>query len=155
MNQKITIFAVLLVVFFSFYLLNIILKKYEPELEELNGENMQEENITEPQDLEVEILKTGEGVQSQAGDTVSVHYTGTLTDGTKFDSSLDRGQPFSFTLGQGRVIKGWEQGVLGMTIGEKRKLTIPAYLGYGDSGSGALIPPGATLIFEVELLAIN
>lgn len=154
MNQKIVSLGVLLVVVFSFYYLNTIFKKYEPELE-LKEENMPEENNTESKDLEVEVLQEGEGAQAQTGDSVSVHYTGTLVDGTKFDSSLDRGQPFSFTLGEGRVIQGWEQGVLGMTIGEKRKLTIPAHLGYGDSGSGSLIPPGATLIFEVELLAIN
>jgi len=155
MNQKIIYLGVLLVVFFSFYFLNTIFKKYEPELEKLNEENMQEEDITKSKELEVEVLQRGEGAQAQTGDNISVHYEGVLTDGTKFDSSLDRGQPFSFTLGEGKVIQGWEQGVLGMAIGERRKLTIPAHLGYGDSGAGALIPPGATLIFEVELLAIN
>ncbi|MFH1643079.1 MAG: FKBP-type peptidyl-prolyl cis-trans isomerase [Patescibacteria group bacterium] len=156
MNQKIITYSMtFLVVFFSFYFLNEIFRKHEPEVEILNEEKMPEEKNTESESLEVEILKGGEGEQAQIGDTVSVHYTGTLTDGTKFDSSLDRGTPFSFTLGEGRVIQGWEQGVLGMTVGEKRKLTIPAHLGYGDLGSGELIPPGATLIFEVELLSIN
>lgn len=93
---------------------------------------------------------TGEAV-AQNGQTVTVHYTGKLKDGTKFDSSVDRNQPFSFTLGAGEVIQGWDLGVLGMKIGEKRELTIPASLGYGASGVGP-IPPNATLIFEVEMI---
>ncbi len=105
--------------------------------------------------LQTEILQEGTGAEAINGNTVSVHYTGLLEDGTKFDSSLDRGQPFSFTLGSGQVIKGWDLGVLGMKVGEKRKLTIPSELGYGERGAGASIPPNATLIFEVELLGIN
>lgn len=92
--------------------------------------------------------------KARAGDYVSVHYTGMLEDGTVFDSSVERGQPIEFPLGVGRVIKGWDQGILGMCVGEKRKLTIPPSLGYGESGAGP-IPPGATLIFTTELVAIE
>ena len=100
-------------------------------------------------------FETGQGASPQNGQTVSVHYTGWLTNGTKFDSSLDRDQPFSFPLGQGRVIKGWDIGVASMKVGGKRQLVIPAKLGYGNSGAGNAIPPRATLIFEVELLGIR
>lgn len=103
----------------------------------------------------IEVLKEDSGGVAKAGDTVFVHYTGWLTNGQKFDSSLDRGQPFSFQLGAGQVIKGWEQGILGMKVGEKRHLTIPPELGYGSRGAGNMIPPNATLIFEVEMLEIK
>lgn len=105
--------------------------------------------------VKIETLRLGVGVEAQNGDDVVVHYTGTLQDGTKFDSSLDRGTPFSFTLGVGQVIKGWDIGVSGMKIGEKIKLTIPPDLAYGANGIPGAIPPNATLIFEVELLGIN
>jgi FKBP-type peptidyl-prolyl cis-trans isomerase FkpA len=105
--------------------------------------------------LQIEILKKGTGPAAQSGQTVSVHYTGWLTNGTKFDSSVDRQQPFQFSLGRGQVIKGWDEGVTGMKIGEKRKLTIPPDLGYGAQGAGGVIPPQATLIFDVELLSAS
>ena len=108
-------------------------------------------NTTE---LKIEVTQKGSGPVAEDGMSVSVHYTGKLIDGTKFDSSLDRGTPFSFTLGQGSVIKGWDQGVLGMMVGEKRTLTIPSELGYGSAGAGASIPPNATLVFDIELLDV-
>lgn len=97
----------------------------------------------------------GTGPEAKSGDKVTVHYTGWLTDGTKFDSSLDRNRPFSFTLGANEVIAGWDQGVAGMKIGGKRKLTIPPDLGYGAAGAGDVIPANATLVFDVELLKIK
>ncbi len=113
------------------------------------------EVITTPSGLKYQVLKTGKGSFAMKGQMVSVHYTGWLTDGTKFDSSVDRGQPFRFTLGAGQVIQGWDIGVAGMRVGEKRKLTIPPDLGYGAAGAGGVIPPNATLVFDVELLGIS
>lgn len=105
--------------------------------------------------LIIEDIQTGEGSEAQAGQEATVHYTGWLTDGTKFDSSKDRGIPFSFPLGAGHVIKGWDQGVQGMKVGGVRKLTIPPAMGYGARGAGGVIPPNAVLVFEVELLSID
>lgn len=106
-------------------------------------------------DLIIEDLKVGDGAEAQSGKTVTVHYVGTLTNGNKFDSSRDRGEGFVFPLGKGRVIKGWDQGVAGMKVGGMRKLTIPPDLAYGDRGFPPVIPPGSTLVFEVELLAVS
>jgi FKBP-type peptidyl-prolyl cis-trans isomerase len=110
--------------------------------------------VTTSSGLQYIDLTIGTGATAQAGQTVSVHYSGWLENGKKFDSSVDRGQPFSFPLGTGRVIKGWDEGVQGMKVGGKRKLIIPSSLGYGARGAGGAIPPHATLIFEVELLGV-
>ena len=109
-------------------------------------------NVTE---LNIEDSKVGTGAEAVAGKSVTVHYTGWLTNGTKFDSSKDHGQPFTFQLGAGQVIKGWDQGVAGMKVGGVRKLTIPPSLAYGANGAGGVIPPNATLVFEVELRGVN
>jgi FKBP-type peptidyl-prolyl cis-trans isomerase FkpA len=108
--------------------------------------------VTTATGLQYEDLTEGAGAEAKAGQTVTVHYTGWLTDGQKFDSSKDRNDPFAFVLGGGMVIKGWDEGVQGMKVGGVRKLTIPPQLGYGVRGAGGVIPPNATLVFEVELL---
>ena len=108
----------------------------------------------ELKDLKIEELAEGTGRQAMKGDTIAAHYTGWLEDGTKFDSSLDRGEPLEFVCGVGMVIKGWDMGVVGMREGQKRRLTIPAHLGYGAYGVPGCIPPNATLIFEVELVKV-
>ena len=113
------------------------------------------ETITTESGLQYDDLLVGEGEAARAGATAIVHYTGWLLDGTKFDSSLDRGVPFEFTIGRGQVIKGWDEGVASMNVGGKRELVIPAELGYGDQGAGNVIPPGATLKFEVELMGLR
>ena len=111
--------------------------------------------ITTASGLIIEDIKVGDGDEARAGQFVSVHYTGWLTDGAKFDSSKDRNDPFEFGLGARQVISGWDEGVQGMKVGGTRKLTIPPNLGYGARGAGGVIPPNATLVFEVELLAIK
>jgi len=121
----------------------------------VESNNIIESNNQNMNNLLKETLKEGTGIEAKNGDTVTVNYIGTLENGKKFDSSLDGGVPFSFTLGAGQVIKGWDLGVLGMKVGEKRKLTIPADLAYGSDGIGNIIPPNATLIFEVDLLEIK
>ena len=112
-------------------------------------------SVTTDSGLIIEDIVVGEGAMAEAGQQVSVHYTGWLLDGTKFDSSKDRNDPFDFGLGRRQVIAGWDEGVQGMKIGGTRKLTIPSQLGYGARGAGGLIPPNATLVFEVELLGID
>lgn len=116
---------------------------------------MAEQTVTTESGLKYLDMTVGTGRQAELGDTASVHYTGWLADGKKFDSSVDRKEPFSFRLGAGQVIKGWDEGVMGMKIGGKRKLTIPPQLGYGARGAGGVIPPNATLTFDVELLDLR
>ena len=115
----------------------------------------EEKVITTKSGLKYVDQKVGDGKEAKSGDSVVVHYTGTLTNGKKFDSSRDRDEPFVFPLGQGKVIKGWDEGVAGMKEGGKRKLIIPANLGYGERGAGSVIPPNATLLFDVELLKVR
>ena len=132
----------------------------EEELENVESViiNNIEESISMEEQIEglvIEVVQEGAGEAIVNGKTAVMHYTGTLVDGTKFDSSLDRNDPFVFTLGAGQVIAGWDKGILGMKVGEKRKLTISPELGYGATGAGGVIPPNATLIFDVELLEIK
>ena len=118
------------------------------------NKNMSYTNTT-ASGLQYEVIQEGNGATPETGQTVVVHYTGTLEDGTKFDSSRDRNKPFNFTIGIGQVIKGWDEGVGSMKVGERRMLKIPSDLGYGPRGAGGVIPPNATLIFDVELLDIK
>ena len=113
------------------------------------------QEITTESGLKYQDVAMGNGREAALGDTATVHYTGWLPDGKKFDSSVDRKEPFSFRVGAGQVIKGWDEGVAGMKVGGKRKLTIPPQLGYGARGAGGVIPPNATLIFDVELLGLR
>ncbi|MDP3004102.1 MAG: FKBP-type peptidyl-prolyl cis-trans isomerase [Candidatus Azambacteria bacterium] len=148
-----TVIVLIIVGFFIFYNKNktdINATKQDKTADlKLNNQKMNKQGV------QIEILKEGAGAVAKNDDIVSVHYTGTLENGTKFDSSVDRGVPFEFTLGAGQVIPGWDIGVEGMKVGEKRKLTIPSLLAYGERGAGGVIPPNATLIFEVELLGIK
>ena len=162
MNKKnlLVIIIIVIVIGGGYFLLadkssnNLPVEEKTEEIKE--EENMNNNtNVYEISGMKVEVLKEGTGEVSKTGDTVFVHYTGTLENGVKFDSSVDKGTPFDFTVGQNRVIQGGELGVVGMKVGEKRKLTIPPELGYGSQGAGEIIPPNATLIFEVELLKIN
>ena len=128
------------------------------EYNQITDNTMMSDESAVGKDSELKIETTQEGTGDRvvkSGDTITVHYTGRLTDGTKFDSSVDRGTPFTFTIGAGQVIKGWDEGLLGMKVGEKRTLTIPADKGYGATGAGGVIPPNATLIFETELVSIQ
>lgn len=187
-DQYIGVFVALVVVGGMFFGLSFLYKSFgmksEPETnKEINNPTVSNlENIeTLPEDvkmvkeedkpiinriqtiknMEIKTTVEGTGVEAKVGDTVNVHYTGKLTDGTVFDSSIPRGQTFEFRLGEGRVIAGWEEGVKGMKVGEKRTLTIPGNMAYGSSGvpnrgkEGYLIPPNATLVFDVELVSIK
>lgn len=126
-----------------------------PATSQAASEGSDMSQTTKVEKLIIEDVKVGTGAEAKAGQTVVVHYTGTLMNGTKFDSSKDRGEPFSFRLGAGQVIQGWDQGVAGMKVGGVRNLTIPADLAYGSRGAGGVIPPNADLKFEVELLDVK
>ncbi|MBI2573916.1 MAG: FKBP-type peptidyl-prolyl cis-trans isomerase [Candidatus Wildermuthbacteria bacterium] len=127
-----------------------------PSAQQKPASNPPQQIAVPESELKVEIVKEGAGTGAKSGDSLSVHYTGTFLNGTKFDSSRDRGIPFTFTLGAGQVILGWDVGLEGMRIGEARKLTVPPQYGYGSVGTpGGPIPPNATLLFEVELLGIT
>ncbi len=130
--------------------------KREPVLEDNTKNTMNDNDVTV---LDIQVTQEGSGVESKKGDTLSMNYTGKLLDGTTFDSNVNpkfnHVTPFEFTLGAGRVIRGWDEGLVGMKVGEKRILTIPSSMGYGARGAGASIPPNAALVFEVELLKIQ
>jgi peptidylprolyl isomerase len=130
---------------------NLIVMSAEKE----SGQSSDANVVTTPSGLKYVEIKAGDGATPQKGQTVVVHYTGTLEDGTKFDSSRDRNRPFSFKLGVGQVIQGWDEGIASMKVGGRRQLIIPAELGYGSRGAGGVIPPNATLIFDVELLKVS
>ena len=149
------ILIVLLALVFLWALINWSKNFNTNKIMEPISDNNEQINTTQGNELKIEVLKEGEGVAAKNGDNVSVHYIGTLEDGTKLDSSLDRRVPFDFDLGVSQVIKGWDLGVLGMKVGEKRKLIIPSNLAYGENGIPGVIPPNATLVFEVELLEIK
>ena len=158
--KKIVIALLVLIVLIlgSYYFLKKIPTKVNQNMnlpqEEKQDINQASSSAQTQTDLKIEDLKVGQGKEVKKGDTAQVHYSGTLTNGQKFDSSYDRNQPFEFQVGAGQVIAGWDQGLLGMKIGGKRKLTIPPALGYGNQAAGS-IPPGSTLIFEIELIAIK
>ena len=157
-KKTIGIGIVILVLIFGYFLVSNKQTKKEEVKESKLTENKIDtsvNNSTESGKLIIEDLKVGDGKEAKSGDTVVMHYKGTLVDGTKFDSSYDRSEPFTTQIGVGQVIKGWDQGVPGMKIGGKRKLTIPSDLAYGERGAGGGIGPNATLIFEVELLDIT
>ncbi len=130
-------------------------QKEEPKTSKGDEKAMEQEYITTDSGLQYMVIQEGEGTPAQPGDMVEVHYTGWLMDGTKFDSSVDRGQPFAFKLGIGQVIKGWDEGVAGMKPGEKRMLILKPELAYGKRGAGRVIPPNATLKFEVEFIRVK
>lgn len=153
MNKNTAIGLILLIVIVVIGFFAIYNRNQKSQLDETS--NVKNMTTFTRNGVQIEILKEGSGVEAKNGNTVTVNYSGTLKNGFKFDSSYDRGTSFNFTLGAGRVIPGWEIGVLGMKIGEKRKLTIPSGLAYGKNGAGGVIPPDATLIFEIELLGVK
>lgn len=160
MDKKVilAIAIILIVIVGGLYFLLLPKKDTGPEQQNNNQPANEQQNSNQSsqiQNMKIETLKEGTGEGAKNGDTVTVNYVGTLQDGTKFDSSIDRNEPFSFTLGENRVIQGWELGVLGMKVGEKRKLTIPPELAYGSQAVGGVILANSTLVFEIDLLGIS
>lgn len=154
MEKKYLVIGTLVLVFLAAV---TFVKFRQPKSEKTVEPSVSQEKVMEEKqnELKIEDLTVGTGDEAVAGKKVTVNYAGTLEDGTKFDSSYDRGAPFSFNLGAGEVIQGWDNGVAGMKVGGKRKLTIPSFLGYGERGAGDAIPPNSTLIFEIELLKVE
>lgn len=170
MRKIVSSIIILLVIIAGFYFLSQFSKDEEikgvdfgNQQAESDNSSQEQEPASSPDEQKVEfdklkamIMKEGTGEGAESGDQITAHYVGVLEDGTKFDSSLDRGQPFTFTLGAGQVIKGWELGIVGMKKGEIRRLFIPSALAYGETGTpGGEIPPNTNLIFEIELLEIS
>lgn len=153
MNKSFIIFALFCIVALGVFVYFIFGFNQRPS-EDAANQTTQAASEETSADLEVEDIQEGTGEEVKSGDTVVIHYKGTLTDGTQFDSSYDRGEPFETPIGVGAVIKGWDLGVVGMKVGGKRKLTIPPSLGYGTRGTGS-IPPNSTLIFELELIEVK
>jgi len=152
-----TIYLVVGVLVLIFFLVVIYGKIKQPKSEKSETQAASQEKVMEEKqnELKIEDITVGTGEEAVVGKKVTVNYAGTLENGTQFDSSYDRGIPFSFNLGAGEVIQGWDKGVVGMKVGGKRKLTIPSSLGYGERGAGNAIGPNATLIFEIELLKVD
>ncbi len=162
MNQKRNTYALVTVLLIIAALLFInkitqpkTISSPEPTPDTNQSLNTVKETAMDVNELIIEDIATGSGEAVKSGDTVTIDYTGTLLDGTKFDSSIDRGTPFTTQIGVGQVIQGWDEGVVGMQVGGKRKLTIPSSMGYGPNGIPGVIPGGAALVFEVELISIN
>jgi peptidylprolyl isomerase/FKBP-type peptidyl-prolyl cis-trans isomerase FkpA len=153
-NLIIALVIILIILVVGIYYFTQFVTKQETPTNEQKQENKNNE-VSENQGIKIEILKEGEGESAESGNTISVNYVGMLEDGTVFDSSVERGVPFTFTLGINSVIQGWEVGVVGIKKGETRKLTIPPQLAYGQQGVSGVIPPNSTLIFEITLIEIN
>ncbi len=154
MTRNFTIAVVLGIVVLGIFAYIIFFLDGGPSSNTITSDAPKTNNAQAPENVKIEDIKEGTGQAVKSGDTIAIHYAGTLTDGTKFDSSYDRGEPFETQIGTGEVIKGWDVGVVGMKVGGKRKLTIPPELGYGDQAAGD-IPPNSILIFEVELIEIK